>query len=278
MRLCSGSISAHSSGSNPSSDVSCTAEALVSTLRGVQVLAPASADLSPVSSRRRTLAIEQPGDDVRVRLGGGLLLAGIGGRYVGSSTPGITGNLGAPVPPLPIARARHAIQVGRNPQDPANPLVRRLQRREGGSGLFRIFGDGNHQSRHVREHAEQVRAYLEANLTQDLDMNAVARAASLSPFYLTRIFKQRFGVPPYRYLIGLRIRYASDLLRESSLSVTQVCHRSGFNSLSHFITTFRNHTGMSPSQYRRVVDWQQDAGRFGQETEPLVETPRRMNF
>ena len=148
----------------------------------------------------------------------------------------------------------------------------------GGSSLFRIFGDGKHQSRHVREHAEQVRAYLEANLTQDLDMNAVARAASLSPFYLTRIFKQRYGVPPYRYLIGLRIRYASDLLRESSLSVTQVCHRSGFNSLSHFITTFRNHTGMSPSQYRRVADWEQDAGRFGQETEPLVETPRRMNF
>jgi AraC-like DNA-binding protein len=91
----------------------------------------------------------------------------------------------------------------------------------GGQSLFRIFGDGNHQSRHVREHAEQVRAYLEANLTQDLDMNAVARAASISPFYLTRIFKQRYGVPPYRYLIGLRIDYASDLLRESSLSVTQ---------------------------------------------------------
>jgi transcriptional regulator GlxA family with amidase domain len=71
--------------------------------------------------------------------------------------------------------------------------------REGGQSLFRILGDGNHQSRHVREHAEQVRAYLEANLTQDLDMNTVARAASLSPFYLTRILKQRYGVPPYRY-------------------------------------------------------------------------------
>ena len=182
------------------------------------------------------------------------------------------------MPACLAARPGTRSRVGRNPQDPAKPSVRRLQPREGGSGLFRIFGDGNHQSRHVREHAEQVRAYLEANLTQDLDMNAVARAASLSPFYLTRIFKQRYGVPPYRYLIELRIRYASDLLRESSLSVTQVCHRSGFNSLSHFITTFRNHTGMSPSQYRRVVDWQQDAGRFGQETEPLVETPRRMNF
>jgi AraC-like DNA-binding protein len=109
-------------------------------------------------------------------------------------------------------------------------------------------------------------------------MNAVARAASLSPFYLTRIFKQRFGVPPYHYLIGLRIDHASALLRESSLSVTQVCHRSGFNSLSHFITTFRLHTGVSPTQYRRMVDWQQDAGRFGQDTEALVKQPRRRDF
>ena len=130
----------------------------------------------------------------------------------------------------------------------------------------------------MSERAEGVRTYLEEHLTQDLDMNAVARAAALSPFYLTRIFKQRFGVPPYRYLIGLRITYASELLRTSSLSVTQICHRSGFNSLSHFITTFRRHMGMSPSQYRRMVDWQQDAGRFGQDTEALVKQPRRRDL
>jgi len=179
-----------------------------------------------------------------------------------------------------VGRAQRYARMG-DGQESARPAATRhayTLEREGGSRLFGLFGDGNHQSRHVREHAEQVRAYLEANLTQDLDMNAVARAASLSPFYLTRIFKQRYGVPPYRYLIGLRIQYASDLLRESTLSVTQVCHHSGFNSLSHFITTFRRHTGMSPSQYRRLVDWQQDAGRFGQETERLVERPRRMNL
>ena len=130
----------------------------------------------------------------------------------------------------------------------------------------------------MRERAEEVRSYLEQHMTQDLDMDEVARAASLSPFYLTRIFKKRFGVPPYRYLIGLRIDYASQLLRDSSLSVTQVCHRSGFNSLSHFITTFRMHTGVSPSQYRRMVDWQQDAGRFGQSTEALVKQPRRRDL
>lgn len=144
--------------------------------------------------------------------------------------------------------------------------------------MFGIFAEGDRQSRHVRERAEEIRAYLEENLTRDLDIKQVARAASLSPFYLTRIFKARFGVPPYRYLIELRIDRARELLRESSLSVTQICQRSGFNSLSHFITTFRLHTGLTPSQYRRMVDWQQDAGRYGQETEALVKQPRRRDF
>ena len=144
--------------------------------------------------------------------------------------------------------------------------------------MFGIFGDGDAQSRHVRERADEVRAFLEENLTRDLDIDEVARAASLSPFYLTRIFKARYGVPPYRYLIRLRIDRASELLRDSSLTVTQICHRSGFNSLSHFITTFRRHTGMSPSEYRRFIDWQQDAGRYGQNTEALLKQPRRRDF
>jgi AraC family transcriptional regulator len=140
------------------------------------------------------------------------------------------------------------------------------------------LGDGGSHSRNVEQRLEDVRTFLEDNLAGDIDIPAVARANALSPFYLTRIFKAHYGVPPYRYLIRLRIQYASDLLRGSSLSETQVCHRSGFNSLSHFITTFRRHTGMSPSQYRRIVDWEQDAGRFGQRTEGLVERPRRRDI
>lgn len=144
--------------------------------------------------------------------------------------------------------------------------------------MLGTLGDGVTHSRHVKQRLEEVRTFLEDNLARDIDIPAVARANSLSPFYLTRIFKAQYGLPPYRYLIRLRIQYASDLLRDSPLSVTQVCHRSGFNSLSHFIFTFRRHTGMSPSQYRRIVDWEQDVGRFGQKTEGLVERPRRRDI
>ena len=131
------------------------------------------------------------------------------------------------------------------------------------------------QSPQVRARVEAVREYLEANMTKDLDIASVARAAALSPFYLTRIFKAEYGVPPYRYLIRLRINYAAELLRTSMLTVTQICHRVGFNSLSHFITTFRRHVGVSPMQYRRMLDWPQDHNRFGPEAEAILRGPRR---
>ncbi len=133
-------------------------------------------------------------------------------------------------------------------------------------------------SPHVRERVEEVKAYLEANLTRDVDMVSVAREVALSPFYLTRIFKAQYGVPPYRYLIHLRIEYARELLRDSVLSVTQICHRVGFNSLSHFITTFRRHVGVSPTQYRRIVDWQRDVNRYGPRTEAAMRSPRRRDM
>jgi AraC-like DNA-binding protein len=129
-------------------------------------------------------------------------------------------------------------------------------------------------SPHVRARVEEFRTYLEANLTRELDMASVAREVALSPFYLTRIFKAQYGLPPYRYLIKLRIEAARELLRDSVLTVTQICHRVGFNSLSHFITTFRRHVGVSPTQYRRMIEGQRDV-RFGVGTEAVLKLPRR---
>jgi AraC family transcriptional regulator len=81
------------------------------------------------------------------------------------------------------------------------------------------------------------------------------------------------GMPPYRYLINLRIQRAAQLLRESDLTVTQILHRAGFHSPSHFTTTFRRHMGLSPTAYRRRYDFEQNANRFSRTVDPLVIQP-----
>ncbi|MGZ5349809.1 MAG: helix-turn-helix domain-containing protein [Actinomycetota bacterium] len=130
-------------------------------------------------------------------------------------------------------------------------------------------------SPHLQRRIREVQAFLAENLDRDVDLRAIAQEASLSPYYFTRQFTAFVGVPPYRYLIQLRIDRAMALLRETELTVTQICHRVGFNSLSHFTTTFRQHTGVSPSAYRRRVDWEQDVKRFSATTDPLVHQPNK---
>jgi AraC family transcriptional regulator len=130
-------------------------------------------------------------------------------------------------------------------------------------------------SPHLQRRIREVQLFLAANLDRDVDLQAIAHEASLSPYYFTRQFTAYVGVPPYRYLIALRIDRARQLLADTELSVTQICHRVGFNSLSHFTTTFRQHTGVSPSAYRRRRDWEQDAHRFSPRTQQLVEQPNK---
>lgn len=130
-------------------------------------------------------------------------------------------------------------------------------------------------SPHLQRRIREVQVFLAANLDRDVDLQTIAHEAALSPYYFTRQFTAFVGVPPYRYLIELRIDRARQLLRDTELTVTQICHRVGFNSLSHFTTTFRQHTGLSPSVYRRRLDWEQDAHRFSPITQPLVEQPNK---
>jgi AraC family transcriptional regulator len=128
-------------------------------------------------------------------------------------------------------------------------------------------------SPHLQRKIHEVQVFLAQNLAQDVDLNAIAAHASLSPYYFTRQFTAMVGMPPYRYLISLRIKRAAELLLESDLTVTQILHRVGFHSPSHFTTTFRRHMGMSPTDYRRRNDFERNANRFSRAVDPLVHHP-----
>jgi len=79
----------------------------------------------------------------------------------------------------------------------------------------------------------------------------LADVARLSPYHFVRAFKQSFGLPPHRYLRRLRIERAKALLADPAMSVTQIGVDLGFSETSSFSTTFRKHTGLTPTAYRR---------------------------
>ena len=97
----------------------------------------------------------------------------------------------------------------------------------------------------------RVRDRIDRDYAQPLDVDALARGASMSAGHLSREFRRAYGESPYSYLMTRRIERAMALLSGSNLSVTEVCFAVGCSSLGTFSTRFAELVGVPPSSYRR---------------------------
>jgi len=87
------------------------------------------------------------------------------------------------------------------------------------------------------------------NFHQDISLKTVANLAFMTPNAFCRFFKNRTNKTFFQFLIELRLEHACQLLNDTTLSITEIAEKSGFNSISNFNRQFKAHKGISPSQY-----------------------------
>ena len=97
---------------------------------------------------------------------------------------------------------------------------------------------------------QQVKAFLQAHYQQNITLEELAQQVHLSRAYLIRAFRQTTGIPPYTYLLQLRIEQAKQLLA-TGLPVAYVAQEVGFTDQSHLTRHFKSFTGLTPKQYAR---------------------------
>ena len=96
--------------------------------------------------------------------------------------------------------------------------------------------------------------YIRLHLSDEqLSLGSAADYFHISQSYLTRIVKQKTGMPFTDYLNGLRIALARTLLTDPArdMNILEISRRVGYASQHYFSRAFKNHTGLSPSQYRK---------------------------
>lgn len=103
---------------------------------------------------------------------------------------------------------------------------------------------------HPHKQIRLARRYLDQSYDAPITIDDLSREVALSPYYLIRAFRRVYRQTPHQYLVERRIARAKELLRNSDLSVTEICVEVGFESLGSFSTLFRKATGLSPSAYR----------------------------
>jgi AraC-like DNA-binding protein len=103
-------------------------------------------------------------------------------------------------------------------------------------------------------HDPRIRAalgYMREALAEPVSLDALARAARMSRFHFSRLFRDEVGEAPYQHLLRMRVARARELLRGGHCTVTEAAFAAGFTDLSRFSRTFRQHTGERPTDVAR---------------------------
>ena len=96
-----------------------------------------------------------------------------------------------------------------------------------------------------------IRDHVAARLGQHHDFDALAKRHGLSSSTFRRRWAAHYETPPHHYLLRLRIREATRLLVESSLTVGEIAARVGYDDPLYFSRRFTSETGMTATEYRR---------------------------
>lgn len=103
----------------------------------------------------------------------------------------------------------------------------------------------------LHEKVSEIAGYINENYSHRLTLASLSEAFFLSSFYLSRIFKEVTGFSFVEYLNNVRTRQACRLLAESSLNITEIAEKVGYDSITHFGRTFKSIVGVSPKAYRK---------------------------
>ena len=100
--------------------------------------------------------------------------------------------------------------------------------------------------------AAQLREYLLSNFSRtDISIAEYCQKLKYSHETGTRLFTKTYGMPPIKYLLGLRLREACSLLESSRLNIKEISENCGFSSQNYFRRIFHSAFAVTPGQYRK---------------------------
>lgn len=92
-------------------------------------------------------------------------------------------------------------------------------------------------------------AYLETETGSDRPIAEIAEMCHVSESTFRRLFKEYAGVSPVEFRINAQMEYAKKLLRDGSMSVSEVAFAVGFQDPAYFCRVFKRKSGQTPKQF-----------------------------
>ncbi len=104
---------------------------------------------------------------------------------------------------------------------------------------------------HAWEAIQKTLNFIEENISEEIDIEQLAKESALSLFYYQRLFSRLVKKPVREYIKLRRLAYACKLLANKQLRILDVALDCGFGSHETFTRAFKEAYKMTPEEYRR---------------------------
>jgi two-component system, response regulator YesN len=99
----------------------------------------------------------------------------------------------------------------------------------------------------------KAKSYILQHFSNDISLDDVSREVDISPYYFSKLFKEKTGENFIEYLTKIRIEKAKDLLNNKNLSIKEICLNVGYGDPNYFSRIFKKHVGATPTEYKEGV-------------------------
>jgi YesN/AraC family two-component response regulator len=115
-----------------------------------------------------------------------------------------------------------------------------------------VVDDGDsHPEGYYQAIVETVKSYLEKDYAQ-ATLDQAALLVSMSPNYVSKVFKQETGTKFSDYLQDVKMKKAEKMLHDVNLKIYQISYAVGYDNPKNFTRAFKQYYGLSPWEYREA--------------------------
>ena len=119
--------------------------------------------------------------------------------------------------------------------------------------LYKIFAELQIRNYSPKQHYLKIKPAVDhihdCFLQDPLSIESLAAMCNMKESYFQRLFKEKYGVPPKKYITQLKLNHACDLLRLERYSVTEIAEMCHFSDVYFFSRHFKEHMGITPTQF-----------------------------
>ena len=109
------------------------------------------------------------------------------------------------------------------------------------------------QQRFENELLNEIIIYINDNIYEQLTIEEICMKFSISRSSLQTLFKNNLGVAPKHYISDIKLKKSKLLIKESVYTISEISSMLGFTSIHYFSRKFKQHFGITPSDYAKTL-------------------------